>query len=112
MHFPGCNRGNLQLGSFSFYLFKKNICFPPCVACNVVKTLRNSANKNWGIVQLRIRASSSYQSPAILGAERGESFLGNCLGNIIVQNFTILSECPPLSAFVGTNIHHFVCYSA
>jgi len=50
------------------FFFKKNTPLPPCVACNVVKTLRHNANKNPGVVQLRIRAYSSYQSPGIPGA--------------------------------------------
>ena len=57
---------SLQLRpSLSIYL--KKYRFPLCAARNIVMTLRHSANKNWGIVRLRIRASSSYQAPAIPG---------------------------------------------
>ena len=50
---------SLQLRpSLSIYL--KKYRFPLCAARNIVMTLRHSANKNWGIVRLRIRASSSY----------------------------------------------------
>ena len=63
----GCNQRNLQLRSFSSYLFKKKYRFPLCAACNIEMTLGHSANKNWGIVRLIIRASFSYQSPAIPG---------------------------------------------
>ena len=63
----GCNQRSLQLRSFSSYLFKKKYRFSLCAACNIEMTLGHSANKNWGIVRLIIRASFSYQSPAIPG---------------------------------------------
>jgi hypothetical protein len=46
---PRCDQGNLQLGSFSFHPFEKNIPLPLCVACNVpnnvVKIMRILAKK-------------------------------------------------------------------
>ena len=50
----GCDRGNLQSESSCFHPSEKNIHLPPCVAYNVVKILRHDANKNWGILRLRL----------------------------------------------------------
>ena len=57
----------LTIKIFLFLSIQKKYRFPLCTACNIEMTLGHSANKNWGIVRLRIRASFSYQSPAIPG---------------------------------------------
>ena len=66
MHFPECNldstKENYNLDPSLSIHFKKNSPLHPCVACNVVKTLKRGANKNWGILRLIIRAVSGDSS--------------------------------------------------